>query len=224
MSEEPLSTAAAERHRRQADTGRAGIVLAGGRSARFPTVDKAVAPLDGNPLLWHAVSSVAPTADELIVNCRRDQREQFAEALDGFEVRFAVDRIPDRGPLVGLRTALAETSATYAAVLPCDMPLVPAAFIDFLFSRARNRTGAVARFEGRIQPLPAVVHVRAAAAACREAEASGADRLDAFVSAVDPHTVPERVVRAHVDPAAFHNINTHDDLAQARDSTASRHH
>jgi len=88
---------------------------------------------------------------------------------------------------------------------------------------SRKRT-AVARFEGRIQPLPAVVHVRAAAAACREAEASGADRLDAFVSAVDPHTVPERVVRAHVDPAAFHNINTHDDLAQARDSTASRHH
>ena len=217
MSEEPSSPAAAESGLPKADTGRAGIVLAGGRSDCFPAVDKALAPLDGKPLLWHAVSSVAPTADELIVNCRRDQREGFAEELDGFGVRFAVDRIPDRGPLIGLRTALTETSATYAAVLPCDMPSVPAAFIDFLFTRARNRTGAVARFEGRIQPFPAVVHVRAAAAACREAEAGGDDRLEAFISAVDPHTVPERVVRAHVDPTAFRNINTHDDLARARD-------
>ncbi|MFW5978145.1 MAG: molybdenum cofactor guanylyltransferase [Halohasta sp.] len=217
MSEESPGTAAVASGQPNADTGRAGIVLAGGQSERFPTVDKALAPLDGNPLLWHAVSSVAPTADELIVNCRRDQREQFAEVLAEFPVRFVVDPIPDRGPLVGLRTALAETSSTYAAVLPCDMPSVPAAFIDFLFARARNRTGAVARFEDRIQPLPAVVHVRAAAAACREAEASGPDHLAAFVSAVDPHTVPERVVRAHVDPAAFDDINTHDDLARVRD-------
>jgi len=201
----------------KADTGRAGIVLAGGRSERFPTVDKALAPLDGKPLLWHSVSSIAPAVDEVIVNCRRDQRDVFDEELAEFAVRFAVDRIPDRGPLVGLRTALAETTASYAAVLPCDMPSVPAAFLDFLFARARNRTGAVARFEGRVQPFPAVVHVRAATAACREAESGGSDRIEEFVSLVDPHTVPERVVRAHVDPSAFRNINTHNDLAAVRD-------
>lgn len=216
MSKQP-SAVSAKPDQPKADTGRAGIVLAGGRSERFPTVDKALAPLDGKPLLWHVVSSVAPAVDELIVNCRRDQREAFAEELSEFPVRFAVDPVPDRGPLVGLRTALAETTASYAAVLPCDMPLVPAAFLDFLFARARNRTGAVARFESRIQPFPAAVHVRAAAAACREAESDGSDRIEEFISLVDPHTVPERVVRAHVDPAAFHNINTHDDLAAIRE-------
>jgi molybdopterin-guanine dinucleotide biosynthesis protein A len=219
MSEEPLSRHATTGHRQpKADTGRAGIILAGGRSTRFPTIDKALAPLDGNALLWHAVNSVAPAVDELIVNCRRDQREAFAEELKEFSVRFAVDQIPDRGPFVGLRTALEETTATYTAVLPCDMPSVPAAFLDFLFARAKNRTGAVARFEGRIQPFPAVVHVRAAAAACREAESGGTDRLEALISIVDPHTVPERVVRAHVGSEAFRNINTHDDLATVRDS------
>lgn len=206
------------RGQQNADTGRAGIVLAGGRSSRFPTVDKALAPLDGRPLLWHVVNSVDPAVDELIVNCRRDQREEFAELLAEFPVRFAVDQIPDRGPLVGLRTAVAETTATYAAVLPCDMPSVPAAFLDFLFARARNRTGAVARFEGRIQPFPAAVHVRSASAACRETEAGGSDRIEAFISELDPHIIPERVVAAHVDPAAFRNINTHDDLAAVRDS------
>ncbi|MFW6320878.1 MAG: molybdenum cofactor guanylyltransferase [Halohasta sp.] len=215
MSEEPPTAAA--NGESKADTGRAGIVLAGGRSERFPTVDKALAPLDGNPLLWHAVASVDPAVDELIVNCRRDQREAFAEALAAFPVRFAVDRIPDRGPVVGLRTALEETTATYAAVVPCDMPSIPVGFVDFLFARARNRTGAVARVDGRVQPFPAVVHVRAAAAACREAEATGDGRIESFVSLLDPHVVPERVVRAHVDPAAFDSINTHDDLARTRD-------
>lgn len=203
--------------RPRADTGRAGIVLAGGRSERFPTVDKALAPLDGKPLLWHAVRSVAPTVEEVIVNCRRDQREAFAAELEASPVRFAIDRVPDRGPLVGLRTALAETTATYAAVVPCDMPSVPAAFLDFLFSRARHRTGAVARFEERVQPFPAVVHVRAATAACREAEADGDDRIEGFLDRLDPQVLPERVVEAHVDPEVFRDVDTHDDLARIRD-------
>ncbi len=200
-----------------ADTGRAGIILAGGRSRRFPTVDKALAPLDGKPLLWHVADSLAPAVDELIVSCRRDQRESFAETLSAFDVRFVVDAIPDRGPLVGLRTALEETTATYAAVLPCDMPAVPAGFLDFLCTRGRNQTGALPEFDGRRQPFPAAVHVRAATAACREAEADG-EGVDAFVSQLDPVVVDERTVRAHVEPTAFSNINTHEDLADLRES------
>jgi len=201
-----------------ADTGRAGIILAGGRSKRFPTVDKALAPLDGRPLLWHVADSLTPAVDELIVSCRRDQREPFAEALEAFPVRFVVDKIPDRGPLVGLRTALDETAATYAVVLPCDMPAVPAAFLDFLSGRARNRTGAVPEFDGDRQTFPAVFHVRAARAACRAVDTQGENRLAALLDEIEPHVVDERVVRAHVEPSAFRNINTHDDLATVRDS------
>src|SRR6056297_149375 len=210
MSEEP--------GRLRADTGWAGIVLAGGRSERFPTLDKALAPLHGQPLIRHAVGSVAPAVDEVIVNCRRDQRAALAEALEPTTVRFAVDPIPDRGAVVGLRTALAETTATYAAVVPCDMPAMPAAFVDFLLARARNRTGAVARFAGERRPFPMAVHVRAATAACRETEATGEGRIDAFLDRVDPEIVPERVVEAHVGPDAFRDVDTHDDLARIRDS------
>jgi len=210
-------SAAATASRLPADTGRAGIILAGGRSRRFPTVDKALAPLDGKPLLWHVAESITPAVDELIVNCRRDQREAFAEALDGFDVRFVVDNIPDRGPLVGLRTALDDTSATYAVTLPCDMPTVPTAFLDFLFARARNKTGAVPAFAGDRQPFPAVYHVRAARAACRAVEAQNDNRLTALIEELEPHVVDERTVCAHVEPTAFRNINTLDDLAAARD-------
>jgi len=201
-----------------ADTGRAGIILAGGRSKRFPTVDKALAPLDGTPLLWYAADSLAPVVDELLVSCRREQREPFAEALDGFDVRFVVDNIPDRGPLEGLRTALSATTATYAAVVPCDMPAIPAGFLEFLCARGRNKTGAVAAFEGRRQPLPAVFHVRAAQAACRAVDTRGEKQLERLLDELDAHVVDERTVRAHVKSAAFHNINTPADLAAARES------
>lgn len=201
---------------RDSDTGRAGIILAGGRSKRFPTVDKALAPLDGTPLLRHVADTLDPAVDERLVNCRADQKESFSGALSDLDVRFVIDSIPDRGPLFGLRSALAATGATYAAVVPCDMPLVPAAFIDVLFSRARNQTGAVTALDGTRQPFPAVVHVRAAEAACREAIDNNTNRLDEFVSILDPLVLPERTVLAHVDRRAFTNVNTHEDLAAAR--------
>jgi len=199
-----------------ADTGRVGIILAGGRSERFPTVDKALAPLDGEPLIHHAAATLDPVVDGLVVNCREDQQAAFAEALAAFDPAFAIDAVPDRGPLAGLRTALESTSATYAAVVPCDMPLLPAAFVEYLCNRARDRTGAVPKIDGQVQPLPAALNVRAAAAACRDAREQDAGRLDAFVPLLDPFVVPERVVEAHTDPDAFRNINTHDDLAAVR--------
>ena len=206
-----------ETGRPRADTGRAGVVLAGGRSEQFPTVDKALAPLNGQPLVWHAVQSVAPAVDEVIINCRRDQQAALAEALAATPVRFAVDPIPDRGPVVGLRTALDETTASYAAVVPCDMPAIPAAFVDVLLSRARTRTGAVARFAGERRPFPMAVHVRAATVACREAEAGEGD-IDAFLDHVDPMVLPERTVDAHVEPTAFRDVDTHADLAALREA------
>ncbi|TQQ80211.1 molybdenum cofactor guanylyltransferase [Halonotius roseus] len=213
-NESAAETLPAEETAAHADTGRAGLILAGGRSERFPTIDKALAPLDGRPLLGHVADALAPVVDERVINCRRDQQAAFAEAV-GDDPRFAIDPVGDRGPLSGLRTALAATEATYAAVVPCDMPFVPAGFIEYLFGQARHNTGAIPRVDGRQRSLPAVVHVRAAAAACEDARRHD-EGLAAFVSALDPVVVPERAVTAHVGSAAFANIDTHEDLAAVR--------
>ena len=200
------------------DTGRAGLILAGGRSERFPTIDKALAPLDGAPLLRRVADALSPAVDELIINCRQDQQAAFAEAVDD-DPRFAIDPVADRGPLAGVRTALAATEATYAAILPCDMPFVPAGFIEYLFGQAQNKTGAVPCVGGQQRSLPAVVHVRAAAAACETAHNHRDGGLAAFISALDPIVVSERTVTAHVDAKAFTDIDTHEDLAAIREAS-----
>lgn len=90
-----------------------GAVLAGGRSTRFGS-DKALALLDGKPLIEHAIDALAAQADAVIV-CGRE---------GGIPDRPA----PDLGPLGGINAALhAAAEQQFDAVLtcPCDLPLLP---------------------------------------------------------------------------------------------------
>jgi len=84
---------------------RSAVVLAGGYSTRFGDADKATASLDGEPLVRRVVERVAPAVDEVVVNCRAEQRTPIGQALDGLNYRFAVDPVPDGGPVAGVRTA-----------------------------------------------------------------------------------------------------------------------
>lgn len=93
-----------------------GAVLAGGESRRFGS-DKALALLDGRPLIEHVVAALAAQVDAVIV-CGREWG----------------DWVPDRpapglGPLGGINAALhAAVERGYDAVLtaPCDVPVLPA--------------------------------------------------------------------------------------------------
>lgn len=197
------------------DVGRAGVVVAGGRSTRFLGGDKALAVLDGEPLLGHVVAALVPVTDEVIVNCRRDQLAAFEAALEGAPVCFAPDPVSDWGPVAGLRTALAATDAEYAAVLGCDTPWVPPAFVSTLFERARGHTGAAVELDGTLQPLLAVVHVRACTAVCEDTLSRRSPRLRDVLAALQPRIIDEREALAHVDRAALRDVDTYAEFHEA---------
>jgi molybdopterin-guanine dinucleotide biosynthesis protein A len=101
-------------------TGRKGLlgaVLAGGQSRRFGS-DKAMALLDGRPLIEHVVASLLPQVEDVLIVGRH---------VAGHACR------PDRpsaglGPLGGLCAALRHAAACgYEAVLSagCDTPFLP---------------------------------------------------------------------------------------------------
>ncbi|GAB3419854.1 molybdenum cofactor guanylyltransferase [Haloparvum alkalitolerans] len=193
------------------DTGIAGVVLAGGRSRRFPPGDKALATLDGRPLVAHAVDALLPAVDEVVVNCRADQRAALADALDPLLTRFAVDDREDAGPVAGLAAALSATEARYAAVLPCDRPAVGTALLARLLSAVRGESGAVPRFDGRRQPFPLVVHVRVGRSTSRRMLDAGAS-LASLLAELDPVEVPETEVRALAPATAFTDVDDPADL------------
>jgi molybdopterin-guanine dinucleotide biosynthesis protein A len=104
---------------------RTGIVLAGGRSARFGA-DKLTESIDGESLLERAIAAAAAVSDEVLV-AGRAVTGHPSEGGSGFaSVRGVPDIEPFGGPLVGLIGALAQARAPMAIVVGADMPgLVP---------------------------------------------------------------------------------------------------
>ena len=199
---------------------RTGLLLAGGRSTRFGDPDKALADLAGAPLVGHAAAALAPAVDELVLNCRVDQREPLADALDGLDdrlpVRFAVDPVPDEGPVAGLLTGLRVARGRHVVVAGCDQPFLRTATVATLFDRATGAAsddpgtdpapdGAAALVDGRRQPLPAVYRTTAARAAAERTLATGSRALRGVLARVDPAAVP-------VAPGTTRDIDTQDDL------------
>ena len=185
-----------------------GLVLAGGRSVRFGG-EKAVALLEGKPLLAWAAERLESVCLDVAINVRvGTEAEAVAKAL-GFPTLY--DEPGDAaGPLAGVKAGLIwaeEQGARALAVSPCDAPLLP----DDLYVRllAGGDGAAMAETHDGRQPLCALWPVTALAAV-REALAGGAH----------PPTwqVLERLGARKVsfeDPAAFANVNTREDLAAA---------
>ncbi len=128
-----------------------GFVLAGGRSARFGA-DKALAALDGRPLLVHALDALAGVGLTGSVVAPRP------DAYRGLAQGFVASEEPDRGPTEGLRAALAACPRRWALVLAADMPGVTPALLRALAGAAavlpQPGPRAVCAVLGRRHPLP----------------------------------------------------------------------
>lgn len=168
-----------------------GAVLAGGASTRFGS-DKAIAELDGRPLIEHAIAALGRECEAVIV-CGRNWG----------------DWVPDRprsglGPLGGIAAAL-HTAAErgFDAVLSCgcDTPLLP----DGL--GARLAAAGPAAF---VAELPVIGFW----------PAGHGPLLDAFLAESDDRSVRAWARVAGAVPLALGgriaNVNRREDLARVR--------
>jgi molybdopterin-guanine dinucleotide biosynthesis protein A len=147
---------------------RAAVILAGGQARRFQSSqlwqDKALAVLEGKPLLVHAVQNVQDVVDEVIVCANVDsRRELYAQTLKewGLEAQIVVDQNVGHisGPVVAILTGLKASQADLCFTLPCDMPLMQAAVVDYLFGLAEDVDMVVPMWpNGRLETLITVMH------------------------------------------------------------------
>ncbi|MCF6304696.1 MAG: molybdenum cofactor guanylyltransferase MobA [Rhodobacteraceae bacterium] len=76
----------------------AGVILAGGRSARMGGGDKFLLDLDGQPILDHVINRLTPQVSELVINANGD-----AARLMRFDLPVIADSIDGfAGPLAGV--------------------------------------------------------------------------------------------------------------------------
>jgi molybdopterin-guanine dinucleotide biosynthesis protein A len=189
---------------------RAGVIVAGGRSTRFGDRDKAVADLAGTPLVRRVADRLGHAVDELVVNCRPDQRAAIEATLEEVDhtPTIAEDPDPDRGPMAGLMTGLRAVDSEYAAAVACDMPFVDSGFLDYLFERAAGHDAAVPKPDEWYQPMQAVYRAEPMAAACAAALERGERRVVAPLEDLAYVVVGPEEVGDHATPETFENLNT----------------
>ncbi|USZ72189.1 molybdenum cofactor guanylyltransferase [Natronosalvus halobius] len=210
---------------------RAGVIIAGGFSTRFQDGDKAVADLDGTPLIGHVADRLEDVTDELVVNCRAEQVDALQDALEtrSRTIQVAVDRTPDRGPLAGIATGLEAASAPVAAVVACDMPFVETALLEALFERLEGdgdretdehevRTAAVVpkHPDGWFQTTQAVYRTEPMANACRTALEADEGKILAALDRIEWTVLEPADWKRHATLGSFDSIDTRADLEAAR--------
>ncbi|ODR83126.1 molybdenum cofactor guanylyltransferase [Haladaptatus sp. W1] len=196
----------------------AGVVIAGGRSTRFGESDKAVAPLAGVPMIRRVADQLVDVADQLVVNCREDQRAAIDDAMSDYPlpVRFAIDTDPDTGPMAGIRTGLAACDHDYAVVVACDMPFVDPTIVSYLLNRADGYDAAVPRLgDGWFQPTHAVYRPEPMIEACAAALARGERRIVEPLFELEYVVVEENELREHGSLDSFENVNTREEFEHA---------
>ncbi len=191
-----------------------GVILAGGQATRMGGGDKGLLPLGGGTLLSCVIDRLAPQVAELALNANGD-----AARFNPFELPVLADSIDGFvGPLAGILAGLdwaaslgADTIVTAAAdtpFFPCDLvpqlllasegmthPLVLAATPNVKRGTARHPTFG-------LWPVTLRDDLRAALQG----------GLRKVVLWTDQHAGRTAMFP---DEAAFFNVNTPDDLAQA---------
>jgi molybdopterin-guanine dinucleotide biosynthesis protein A len=147
-------------------TKRAAIILAGGKAKRFQTTqdtwhDKALAMLNGKPLLIHSIENVQDIVDEIVVvvNENESRISHFNNVLEEFhnkKARIVTDiKIKNlSGPLIAILTGLKVTKADYCITVPCDMPMLKRKVAEYLFNEINGSFVAVPMWpNGRLETL-----------------------------------------------------------------------
>jgi molybdopterin-guanine dinucleotide biosynthesis protein A, proteobacterial len=122
------------------------VILAGGQSRRFGSIDKSLVGLAGRPLIAHVIARIAPQVSAMVVNASGDLTR-----FQPFGVRVIADEAhgtPATGPIVGLISAfraLRQSGDVTSLVLslPVDTPFLPTDLVARLASALAGHAAAV---------------------------------------------------------------------------------
>ncbi len=187
------------------------VIQAGGQSSRMGQ-DKALMPFLGQPLIQRLVKRLLPIADELLITTNQPEKYEF------LELPLFADKVPGRGALGGLFTALIVAGQPLVAVVACDMPFASLSLIqlekNILCSESAD--AVVPRTAQGFEPLHALYRRASCLPAIDQALQQGQWKVTSWFSQVNVRSLSLAEIEAQ-DPLqlAFINVNTSEELAQA---------
>jgi molybdopterin-guanine dinucleotide biosynthesis protein A len=199
-----------------------GLILAGGRGARMGGVDKGLQNFNGTPLTLHTLMRLqmqdAVTVSEMIIIANRN-----LSAYESFGVQVWPDSTDNfAGPLAGFLTGLERCETDLLLTVPCDSPLFPLnltqRLLDTLIAEDAEIAVAAAKEEDgsvRAQPVFCLMRVSLLESLVKFMQ-SGGRKIDAWTAQHKTVLVPFDT--DDVDPRAFFNANTLDELHRLEQS------
>lgn len=189
-----------------------GVVLAGGRSARFGR-DKLREPYRGAPLVHHSILALSAVCGEVLVVAPPGERPDLP---GGVPLLLQHDVAEGQGPLVAVSNALANVRTPLALVVGGDMPeLAGPVLLEMIRVAEEADVDAIALREGeRFRPLPVVLRLGRARPVAAGLVSSGERRLRTLLDALRVAVVDEPTWR-NLDPAGrtFFDVDEPDDLS-----------
>lgn len=187
------------------------VIQAGGESRRMGQ-DKALLPFLGQPLIVRVLARVTRIAGEVLVTTNRP------EAYGFLGLPLIPDRIPGRGALGGLYTALSAASQPLVGVVACDMPFASPVLLeaerDMLIEGGFD--AVIPRNPGGTEPFHAVYRRETCLPLAEAALQADKWRVDAwFAKARIRFLTPPEVQPYDPQGLAFWNVNTPEEFAQA---------
>jgi len=191
-----------------------GLVLAGGASERMKR-DKATLLYEGKSQLDRAVELLARHVDGVFVSIRASQSGDPARA----RYPLIVDSVVGRGPIVGIRSAIAAHPDHAWLVVACDLPFLSDEALSQLLAErdpAVSATAYTSVHDGLPEPLCAIWEPKAAA------------EIDAFLA--KGKDCPRKFLMNHgvrllepKDRRALDNINTPEEYIRASATPRTAH-
>jgi molybdenum cofactor guanylyltransferase len=177
------------------------VILAGGRSQRMGQ-DKAWLLLDGKPLIARQIELARELgAEEIFISGRA------GTDYNPLKRRVVYDRVKDAGPLAGIESALAASSAPLLLVLAVDMPKMTASPLQRLLVCCSETRGAVPRFNHQLEPL-AAIYPRSSLKIAQELLDSGRYAAWNFAERCVEHNLAAFIDLPDQHSACFENWNT----------------
>jgi molybdopterin-guanine dinucleotide biosynthesis protein A len=191
--------------------GVSALVLAGGLGSRLGGADKASLDIGGLTTLERVRQALDVVASETILVVNDDR---FSNVVG---VELVHDPEPHAGVLPALLAALELATQPVGLLVACDMPFLNADLLRWLVSEADGYDVVMPIVDGRAQPMHAIYRRDASRDAIARALARGDRRMISFLDDLRVRRAAEDELRRH-DPGllSFFNVNTPEDLAEAR--------
>lgn len=177
------------------------IILAGGEGKRVGGVDKGLVTYKNTPLIEHALASIKPQVDEIIISANRN-----IDTYKKYGYKVISDTSDDyRGPLAGITAALPYCRNEWVFIIPCDMPFLPVNIVERL-SAETEKYISIAESNHKMQ-LVFLMHKKLQTS-IRQSLGNNQLRLMQWIKSHQP------VIISFTEDNAFKNFNCRDDLDQ----------